>query len=309
MTSWADIGGHDNVKMEIQETLQYLLFPEKYEKFGMSPSKGVLLYGPPGCGKTLIAKAIANECKANFISIKGPEMLTMWFGESEAKVRELFNKARQCAPCVIFFDEIDSISVRRGNSFGDAGGAADRVLNQLLSEMDGITPKSRVFVIGATNRPDVIDPALLRPGRLDQVIYIPLPNEESRYQIFQSCLQKTPVSKKVDLMQLARYLRGFSGADIMEICSRACKCAVRENIGKEMEREKRRKDDPKGRQLEAEDDVCEVQAAHFEEAMKYARRSVSDADVRKYKAFSQAMQQSGGISMEFRFADTGTENQ
>ena len=206
--------------------------PEKFEKFGMSPSKGVLFYGPPGCGKTLLAKAIANECQANFISIKGPELLTMWFGESEANVREIFDKARQSAPCVLFFDELDSIATQRGSSVGDAGGAADRVLNQLLTEMDGMSAKKTVFIIGATNRPDIIDPALLRPGRLDQLIYIPLPDEESRYQIFKSCLRKSPVAKDVDLRALAKYTQGFSGADITEICQRSCKYAIRENIEK-----------------------------------------------------------------------------
>ncbi|RHN75993.1 Cell division cycle protein 48 [Medicago truncatula] len=160
--SWEDIGGLENVKRELQETVQYPVeHPEKFEKFGMSPSKGVLFYGPPGCGKTLLAKAIANECQANFISIKGLELLTMWFGESEANVREIFDKARQSAPCVLFFDELDSIATQRGSRVGDAGGAADRVLNQLLTEMDGMSAKKTVFIIGATNRPDIIDPALL----------------------------------------------------------------------------------------------------------------------------------------------------
>ncbi|KAM0872576.1 hypothetical protein ACQ4PT_038629 [Festuca glaucescens] len=166
--SWNDVGGLDGVKRELQETVQYPVeHPEKFEKFGMSPSKGVLFYGPPGCGKTLLAKAMANECQANFISIKGPELLTMWFGESEANVREIFDKARQSAPCVLFFDELDSIAMQRGGSVGDASGAADRVLNQLLTEMDGMNAKKTVFIIGATNRPDIIDSALLRPGRLD----------------------------------------------------------------------------------------------------------------------------------------------
>ena len=174
--TWADIGGLENVKRELQEVVQYPVeFPEKFEKFGMAPSKGVLFYGPPGCGKTLLAKAIANECQANFISIKGPELLTMWFGESEANVRELFDKARGAAPCVLFFDELDSIARARGSSSGDAGGAGDRVINQILTEMDGMGSKKSVFIIGATNRPDIIDPAVLRPGRLDQLIYIPLP--------------------------------------------------------------------------------------------------------------------------------------
>ncbi|KAJ9559442.1 LOW QUALITY PROTEIN: hypothetical protein OSB04_014056 [Centaurea solstitialis] len=303
--SWEDIGGLENVKRELQETVQYPVeHPEKFEKFGMSPSKGVLFYGPPGCGKTLLAKAIANECQANFISIKGPELLTMWFGESEANVREIFDKARGSAPCVLFFDELDSIATQRGSSQGDAGGAADRVLNQLLTEMDGMSAKKTVFIIGATNRPDIIDPALLRPGRLDQLIYIPLPDEESRYQIFKSALRKSPVAKEVDLIALAKYTQGFSGADITEICQRAVKYAIRENIEKDIEREKRRSENPEAMEEDVDDEVAEIKAAHFEESMKFARRSVSDADIRKYQAFAQTLQQSRGFGSEFRFAET-----
>ncbi|KAK9194794.1 hypothetical protein WN944_005501 [Citrus x changshan-huyou] len=302
--SWEDIGGLETVKRELQETVQYPVeHPEKFEKFGLSPSKGVLFYGPPGCGKTLLAKAIANECQANFVSVKGPELLTMWFGESEANVREIFDKARQSAPCVLFFDELDSIATQRGASVGDAGGAADRVLNQLLTEMDGMNAKKTVFIIGATNRPDVIDPALLRPGRLDQLIYIPLPDEASRLQIFKACLRKSPISPDVDLSALARYTHGFSGADITEICQRACIYAIRENIEKDIERErsgKRKRENPEAMEV---DDVDEITAAHFEESMKYARRSVSDADIRKYQLFAQTLQQSRGFGSDFRFPD------
>ncbi|KAK9901936.1 hypothetical protein M0R45_001807 [Rubus argutus] len=280
--TWDAIGGLENVKRELQETVQYPVeHPEKFEKFGMSPSKGVLFYGPPGCGKTLLAKAIANECQANFISIKGPELLTMWFGESEANVREIFDKARASAPCVLFFDELDSIATQRGSSVGDSGGA-DRVLNQLLTEMDGVSAKKTVFIIGATNRPDIIDPALLRPGRLDQLLYIPLPDEESRYQIFKSCLRKSPVSKYVDLRALAKYTTGFSGADITEICQRACKYAIRDNIEKDMERERRRTQNPEVME-EDEDEVSEITAAHFEESMKYARRSARGFGADEFK--------------------------
>ncbi|PRQ23303.1 putative vesicle-fusing ATPase [Rosa chinensis] len=299
--TWDAIGGLENVKRELQETVQYPVeHPEKFEKFGMSPSKGVLFYGPPGCGKTLLAKAIANECQANFISIKGPELLTMWFGESEANVREIFDKARASAPCVLFFDELDSIATKRGSSAGDSGGA-DRVLNQLLTEMDGVSAKKTVFIIGATNRPDIIDPALLRPGRLDQLLYIPLPDEESRYQIFKSCLRKSPVSKYVDLSALAKHTPGFSGADITEICQRACKYAIRDNIEKDIERERRRSENPEIME-DDENEVAEITAAHFEESMKYARRSVSDADILKYQAFATTLHQARGFGAdEFRF--------
>merc|ERR1719395_375355 len=228
--TWDDIGGLEKVKRELKELVQYPVeHPEKFEKYGMSPSKGILFYGPPGCGKTLLAKAVANECQANFLSIKGPELLTMWFGESEANVREVFDKARQSAPCVLFFDELDSIANQRGSSQGDAGGAADRVLNQLLTEMDGMNAKKTVFIIGATNRPDIIDSALLRPGRLDQLIYSPLPDDISRKQIFKSVLRKSPVAQDVDFDVLTKHTGGFSGADITEICQRACKYAIRES--------------------------------------------------------------------------------
>eukprot|EP00210_Caulerpa_lentillifera_P008187 g7817.t1 len=305
--SWEDIGGLENVKRELQEIVQYPVeHPEKYEKFGMAPSKGVLFYGPPGCGKTLLAKAIANECQANFVSVKGPELLTMWFGESEANVREIFDKARQSAPCVLFFDELDSIAVSRGNSPGDSGGA-DRVLNQLLTEMDGMTSKKTVFIIGATNRPDIIDAALLRPGRLDQLIYIPLPDEGSRMQIFKSVLRKSPVAHDVDFNLLVKHTHGFSGADITEICQRACKSAIRESIEKDIEREREKALHPREEEDMETDDVVDdvpyITRAHFEEAMKYARRSVSDTDIRKYQAFAQTLQQSRGIGNDFRFPD------
>lgn len=303
--NWDDVGGLENVKRELQETVQYPVeHPEKFDKFGMSPSKGVLFYGPPGCGKTLLAKAIANECQANFISIKGPELLTMWFGESEANVREIFDKARQSAPCVLFFDELDSIAVQRGSSAGDAGGAADRVLNQLLTEMDGMNSKKTVFIIGATNRPDIIDPALMRPGRLDQLVYIPLPDEASRKQIFKAALRKSPVALDVDLDHLARVTQGFSGADITEICQRSCKYAIRESIERDIERERRASENPDLMEEDVSDPVPAITKAHFEEAMKFARRSVSDADIRKYQAFAQTLQQSRGFGSEFRFPDS-----
>merc|ERR1711966_356039 len=196
---WDDIGGLEETKRNLQEMILYPIdHPEKFEKFGMQPSRGVLFYGPPGCGKTLLAKAVASECSANFMGIKGPELLTMWFGESESNVREVFDKARQSAPCVLFFDELDSIANQRGSSAGDAGGAADRVLNQLLTEMDGMNSKKTVFIIGATNRPDIIDTALMRPGRLDQLIYIPLPDDKSRISIFKANLRKSPIANDVD---------------------------------------------------------------------------------------------------------------
>ncbi|KAF8757870.1 AAA ATPase family [Rhizoctonia solani] len=238
---WSDIGGLEKVKQELQETVQYPVeHPEKFLKYGMSPSKGVLFYGPPGTGKTLLAKAIANECQANFISIKGPELLTMWFGESEANVRDVFDKARAAAPCVMFFDELDSIAKARGSSGGDAGGAGDRVLNQILTEMDGMNAKKNVFIIG-NQQTDQIDSALLRPGRLDQLIYIPLPDEPSRISILKAALRKSPVSPETDLT---------------EICQRAAKLAIRESIDADIRRirERREKEDGGDAEMEDEED-------------------------------------------------------
>ena len=320
--SWNDIGGLIDVKNELRELVQYPIeHPEKFEKFGMSPSRGVLFYGPPGCGKTLLAKAVANECQANFISVKGPEMLTMWFGESEANVRETFEKARAAAPCVLFFDELDSIAQQRGGSQGDGGGAADRVMNQLLTEMDGVGARKNVFIIGATNRPDIIDPALMRPGRLDQLIYIPMPDYESRLSILKAVLRKTPVNKDVDLAYLAAQTEKFTGADLTEICQRAAKLAIRESIQRDMEREQiRREAEADGVVTEemkddGEDLVPELMPRHFEEAVRNARRSVSDRDLAQYSSFAQNLQQSrsqltsgGGSLGNFQFPQRAQAN-
>jgi len=303
--TWEDVGGLEEVKRELKETVQYPVeHPEMFKKFGMQPSKGVLFYGPPGCGKTLLAKAIANECQANFISIKGPELLTMWFGESEANVREIFDKARQAAPCVLFFDELDSIARARGSSSGDAGGAGDRVINQILTEMDGMGAKKNVFIIGATNRPDIIDPAIMRPGRLDQLIYIPLPDTPSRVAILKANLKNSPVAKDVSMDFLAEHTKGYSGADLTEICQRACKLAIRESIEKDLEltraRQERGED---SMDTEVEDPVPEITRVHFTEAMRVARRSVSDHDIRKYEMYQQNLQQSRGLGSAFKFPE------
>jgi len=282
--TWADIGGLEGVKQQLQEMILFPIeHPDKFLKFGMKPSKGVLFYGPPGCGKTLLAKAIAHECSANFLSVKGPELLTMWFGESEANVREIFDKARNAAPCVLFFDELDSIGMARGRSLGDASGAGDRVMNQMLAEMDGVGTKKNLFFVGATNRPDILDEALLRPGRLDQLIYIPLPDQKSRIAIFKASLRKSPVAKNISFDFLAGLTEGFSGADINEVCQIAAKAAVREAI----DSEEKRKALGEGAMEVEEDPVPVITRGHFEEAMASARKSVTNIDLNKFREFSQ----------------------
>ncbi len=289
--SWEDVGGLEDVKKELYETIQYPVeHASKFEKFGMQPSKGVLFYGPPGCGKTLLAKAIANECGANFISIKGPELLTMWFGESEANVRDLFDKARAAAPCILFFDEIDSIAKSRGGGGGGGSEAGDRVINQILTEIDGVGARKSVFVIGATNRPDILDKAVTRPGRLDQLIYIPLPDYGSRLSIFKANLRKSPVDPSVNLEALAKATEGFSGADITEICQRAAKNAIRESVTADLERAKKIEAGELDAETPFEDPVPFIRKDHFEEAMSRARRSVSDNDIRQYEQFKAKMQ-------------------
>merc|ERR1711912_162395 len=294
---WDDIGGLEQTKRNLQEMILYPIdHPEKFEKFGMTPSRGVLFYGPPGCGKTLLAKAVASECSANFISIKGPELLTMYFGESEANVREVFDKARSAAPCVLFFDELDSIGTARGSSQGDAGGAGDRVMNQLLTEIDGVGAKKNVFFVGATNRPELLDEALLRPGRLDQLIYIPLPDKPARQGILDSTLKKSPIAPNVSLSFMAELTDGFSGADLAELCQRAAKAAIRDAIAA---------DELKTDDMDV-DTANEIGRKHFEEAMAGARRSVAQTDLAKYDQFRQKMQptyQQGGGGMAINWPD------
>lgn len=313
--TWDDIGGLDTIKNELKETVEYpVLHPDQYQKFGLSPSKGVLFYGPPGTGKTLLAKAVATEVSANFISVKGPELLSMWYGESESNIRDIFDKARAAAPTVVFLDELDSIAKARGGSNGDAGGASDRVVNQLLTEMDGMNAKKNVFVIGATNRPDQIDPALLRPGRLDQLIYVPLPDELARLSILQAQLRNTPLEPGLDLLEIAKITNGFSGADLSYIVQRSAKFAIKDSIEAHIKLQKSKpevkqedidmtEDSKPAAEEEEEDPVPYITRAHFEEAMKTAKRSVSDAELRRYEAYSQQMQASRGQFTNFRFSE------
>jgi len=276
--SWKDVGGLLDVKREMTETLMYpLKYAHKFARYGMAPSKGMLLYGPSGCGKTLVAKAIANEVKSNFISVKGPELLSMWFGESESNVRQLFDKARGAAPCILFFDEIDSIAKPRGSGSGGGSDSGDRIVNQILTEIDGVGSKKSVFVIAATNRPDMLDSAVMRPGRLDQLVYLPLPDFESRASIMRAATRKSPLAKDVDIDHYAELTEGFSGADITEVCQRACKLAIRQLIA-----------DSAAGLTPAQSCSC-ISKAHMDEAMSFARKSVTIADIKKFENFQASM--------------------
>ncbi|MEM3998250.1 MAG: CDC48 family AAA ATPase, partial [Ignisphaera sp.] len=225
---WDDIGGLDLVKQQLREAVEWpIKYPHIFEQMGIRPPKGILLYGPPGCGKTLLAKAAATESGANFIAVKGPEVLSKWVGESEKAIREIFKRARKAAPTIIFFDEIDAIAPIRGH---DVSGVTDRIVNQLLTEMDGIEALRGVVVIGATNRPDLLDPALLRPGRFDRIIYVPPPDLRARYEILKIHTRKIPLAEDVDLIELAKKTEGYSGADLEALVREAVMLALREDL-------------------------------------------------------------------------------
>ncbi|MGI6465697.1 CDC48 family AAA ATPase [Methanobacterium sp.] len=227
---WDDIGGLENAKQELKEAVEWpLKYPESFDKFGVTPPKGVLIYGPPGTGKTLLAKAVANESQANFIAVKGPELLSKWVGESEKGVREVFRKAKQTAPTVIFFDEIDSIASARSGSSTDSG-VTQRVVNQLLTEIDGLEELQDVAVIAATNRVDIMDPALLRPGRFDRHVKVDDPDEKARLEIFKVHTKNMPLDDDVDLEYLAKNTEKYVGADIEAVCREAVMLTLREDI-------------------------------------------------------------------------------
>ncbi|HEX54883.1 MAG TPA: AAA family ATPase, partial [Candidatus Altiarchaeales archaeon] len=264
--TWNDIGGLDDVKGLLREVVEWpLKDPESFRELGIKPPKGVLLYGPPGCGKTLLAKAIANESNANFIAVKGPELLSKWVGESEKHVREIFRKARQVAPSIIFFDEFDSISKIRGRTLTDV---TERMVNQLLTEIDGIEELEGVVVIAATNRPDLIDPSLLRPGRIDLKIEIPLPDEKTREEIFKVHTRKMPLDKDVNLKELAEKTSGFTGADIEALCREAAMNALREKKRKNLRKIK-------------------VRMEHFENALKEMKEKMEEMRKKRKKANSE----------------------
>ena len=269
---WEDIGGLTAIKQELQEAVEWpLKYLNVFTYADATPPKGILLYGPPGTGKTLMAKAAANESEANFISIKGPELLSKWVGESEKGVREIFRKARQAAPCIIFFDELDAIAPTRGGDHGDSH-VTERVISQLLTEMDGLEILTNVVVIAATNRPDIIDPALLRPGRFDRILYVSPPDRESRLQILKIHTKKKPLSEDVNVEDLADKTDGYTGADIASLASAAVMLALREHIAKY----------PDSKEAEKHTDDLKISMKHFDEAMKKIR-PLSKQELDMYK--------------------------
>ena len=260
--TWDDIGGLEDVKQQLKEAVEWpLKYPDLFKRMGIRPPSGILLYGPPGIGKTLLAKAVANESKANFISIKGPEVMSKWVGESEKAVRELFKKARQVAPTIVFLDELDAIAPRRGTYAGSH--VTDSVVNQLLTSIDGLESMSGVVVIGATNRPDIIDQGLLRPGRFDRLILIKAPDKAARLDILKIHTRNMPLASNVDLEELAEMTEGYSGADLEGLCREAAMIAIRKDMN-----------------------AKHVEKKHFEEAFKVVRASLTPDIIKIYEQMS-----------------------
>ncbi len=263
--TWNDVGGLEDVKQNLQEAVEWpLKHPEIFKRMGIRPPRGILMYGPPGTGKTLLAKAVANESQANFISIKGPEVLSKWVGESEKAVRELFKKARQVAPTIVFLDEIDSIAPRRGAYEGSH--VTDSVVNQLLTSIDGLESMDGVVVIAATNRPDIIDQGLLRPGRFDRLILLMSPDKNSRLAILKIHTKDMPLAEDVDIEELATMCEGYSGADLEALCREAAMLAVRKNMNAKI-----------------------VEKKYFEEAMKSVRASITPDIIKFYAKLSEEL--------------------
>lgn len=273
---WDDIGDLQEAKQELREAIEWpLKYPEVFTNMNAAPPKGILLYGPPGTGKTLLAKAVANESEANFIAIKGPELLSKWVGESERGVREVFRKARQAAPCIIFFDEVDSIAPVRGSGLGDSH-VTERVISQFLTELDGLVELRNVVVIAATNRPDIVDQALLRPGRFDRLLYVHLPNKEARLEIFKIHTRNKSLAEDVNVQRLAEITEGYTGADIAAICNTAVMLAIREHVTSLKNEE----------EIKAKSKDLKVLMRHFEVAMEKVK-PISQQEIQMYERISK----------------------
>jgi transitional endoplasmic reticulum ATPase len=293
---WSDIGGLDNVKQQLREAVEWpMRFPQLFEKTGIRPPKGVLLFGPPGTGKTMLAKAVATESNANFIAVRGPEVLSKWVGESEKAIREVFKRARQTAPCVVFFDEIDAIAPSRERIHGDSG-VTDRIVNQLLSEMDGIEALNRVIVIGATNRATLLDPALLRPGRFDRIIYVPPPDLKARIDILKVHLKSVPTSPDLNLEEIAKKLEGYTGADIEALVRETVMLKLRNVYSGCVEKANRecKEEECKNKVLnECMNNVdVKVTTQDLVEGMKIVTPSLTQADMQRYETMSKQLKQS-----------------
>jgi transitional endoplasmic reticulum ATPase len=274
--TWDQVGGLEDVKEELREAVEWpLKYPDLFAQLNATPPKGLLLYGPPGTGKTLLAKAVAHESESNFISVKGPELLNKFVGESEKAVREVFRKARQASPCIIFFDEVDSVAPTRGSSLGDSH-VSERVISQFLTEMDGLEELRNVIIIAATNRPDIIDSALLRPGRFDRLLFVPPPDLEARKQIFKIHTRKTPLAEDVNLDELARKTDGYTGADIASLANTGVMLALREHISKAK--------DPEDAKKRAKG--LKVAKRHFDEALQKIK-PMSSEELKMYERFSE----------------------
>ena len=272
--NWNDVGGLDKIKQELKEAVEWpLKYPESFIRLGIKPPKGILLYGPPGTGKTLLAKAVAKESEANFIQVKGPSLLSMWVGKSEEGVRKIFERARQVSPCIIFFDEIDSLAGKRGMEQGQK--VTERVLNQILSEMDGIEDLSNVIVIGATNRPDMLDSALLRPGRFDRILLVGAPSKEGRENILNIHTKNMPLAKDVNKHKIVEMTEGYVGADIESLVREAAMLALRDNLNSK-----------------------EVKMKYFEEAIKKVGGSVSKGDMDRYRKIETDYLKSAKAALE-----------
>jgi ribosome biogenesis ATPase len=286
--SWKDIGALSSIREELTlSVLEPISHPERFEALGLPLPAGVLLYGPPGCGKTLLAKAIANESGANFISVKGPELLDKYVGESERAVRVVFERARSSSPCIIFFDELDSLCPKRGSDGGSGGGGvSERVVNQLLTEMDGLDSRRSVFVIAATNRPELIDPAMLRPGRLDKLLYVPLPSPEDRLSILRALSTKIKLAPDVDLHAIAHnpHATGFSGADCAALLREAGLAVLRDGV-------LNRASLKSGGSVEEKKETAPMQitANHFKYAFDHVLPSVSKKDQARYDKLRDRM--------------------
>ena len=280
---WEEIGGLTEVKEELAEAIEWpLKHADLFSKADVKPPKGLLLYGPPGTGKTMIAKAVATTSEANFISVKGPELLSKWVGESEKGVREIFRKARQAAPCIVFFDELDAVAPRRGRSKGDAH-VTERVISQMLTEMDGLEDLKGVVVIGATNRPDIIDEALLRPGRFDRILEVPFPDKDAIKEILKIHTKKKPLDSAVNLDSLVELTDGYTGADIAAIVNAAAMSAIKEHVASINERDKKHRGEAENKiaaaTMAGEEDKekkdLKISMKHFEAAVGKVKKKIS----------------------------------